>query len=237
MISREDIEAFKEDNMGSFKRTILAVEDDLRSTARAAYPGPALGLEKRIQPALDLMAKLPVDSYLIGGALRDTVNGREIRDFDIYVGPNFTDDMIEGATILTDGQEYLGQVAWGQCNFDRKLSRVLELVENASPAIFSDIIMHERAPAFQIMVLKEMFATPDEAARSVDFGICQIAYNLKTGLYCTPDFFRDCINRTFTFFPGGRSENDRLRSIARFERISRDKYHGYTPVNLDKPIA
>lgn len=230
--------------MGQMKEMRLSLGDQL---ARVFVE--ASGIEKqllaKLEPALQFMGKLPVDSYLIGGSLRDLVNGRPMRDFDIYVHPDFELEMLEATgydiekDIVSNDIEYPGQVDWGKCNFDLKIRRIIELQpipEKQRKKIdfdFSDIVNSEYIPPIQLMVMKEWFKDQEAASRSVDFGICQISYNLVSGLHFTSQFFSDCINQKFTYQPENRSESDHQRSRDRFERLRQTKYHGYTLVGLE----
>jgi hypothetical protein len=161
------------------------------------------------------------DAVLAGGALRDLVNGVEIKDLDIFVPWSLEayNGMrerlrLEGATL---GQ-YVPPFA-------------------ASYGSMKDVIailgFEFRGLPLNIIFLsseEEKFSVYSVISR-IDFGICQIGMNREGILQVTPAFLNDLTRKTFTNLRFG----DEPRARRRWERISQ-KYPGWRAVNLEPPV-
>ncbi len=146
-----------------------------------------------------------------GGALRDTIMGKEVKDVDIFIEmPDMSDD--ELCKVLT---EITGH------HFGRS---VPESVVHYVFGSGSDVACVCDGGVYQVIATW----TPTDTAtamRRFDFGICRVTYD-GINLVRSPDFDRDVESKTFTLLRCN-STQEFARSMERWKRIS-PKYDGYT---------
>jgi hypothetical protein len=171
---------------------------------------------RKVQYYYDILASLqqalPHKIHIAGGAVRDTILGRPIRDIDIFTQATTGD---EAAALLRSDFGYV------------------KVEERGTYLGFSDPIV-VRVAKFEkdgefipvsLIGLKESL-TIEENIKRFDFGICMAAWD--GGEFKTTDAFkRDVGRRTFTLC---RAANDAQFSYSmnRYSKLTADRYNGWT---------
>ncbi|WP_320535304.1 hypothetical protein [Robbsia andropogonis] len=165
-----------------------------------------------IKAAAELLDSLGCEGIIAGGAIRDAVLHRLVKDFDVYV-ENTPANMealqrrFPNMTLLdTESDDY----------------------EGAAPMLLVVYEANERhdGKPIQIMLVRR---DPVEYVQSVfDFGLCK-AYLCNTlGLVLEPEFIQDVRAKTITYYPS----DDNHYSETRAQRLS-EKYADYRVVVPD----
>jgi hypothetical protein len=157
---------------------------------------------------------LSSSAHIAGGAVRDTVLGRRIKDIDIFLDNAHCD---EAAKILRSKFSYVKVGEWVQyeCFSDPMVSRVARF-EKAS----------EVTPISLIGLAEELDA--QENIRRFDFGICMAYWEGQDERMLTSDQFkRDAEGETFTLH---RADDypQFVYSMSRFGKLTADRYRDWT---------
>jgi len=153
-----------------------------------------------------------------GGALRDTLLDREVKDVDIFI--QMPDD-------LTDAElcDVLSKLT-GQ-HFERSLpERVVNYVFGSG----SDVACVCDGGLFQVIATWTP-TDPTTAMMRFDFGICRIIYD-GINLIRSADFDKDVEDKTFTLLRCN-SVQELARSMERWTRL-KEKYDAYRLVILEE---
>jgi hypothetical protein len=152
-------------------------------------------------------------AYLAGGAIRDYDNGRPVKDFDVFfIGEvNWTE---------------LDKVLQGSYSYSRScngayIDAAREVIESFTYTSLTGM------PDLNFVQLDPTF-NPADIIERVDFGLCQIGYDLM-GVVSTPSYTYDKEHRCLTLT---RAETVAgvQRSLKRYKRLS-EKYQGW-PLNV-----
>jgi hypothetical protein len=148
--------------------------------------------------------------HIAGGAVRDTILGRPIRDIDIFIHSLSGDP---AAALLRSKFGYVKVGEWVQYEMfsDPMVARVAKF-EKADETI----------PICLIGLAENL--TPDDNIARFDFGVCMAAWSGSTGAMITnDDFKRDIESKTFTLC---RADNlaQYSYSMVRFEKLTADRY-------------
>lgn len=181
-----------------------------------------LRAEERLAPILDLLGPLsevigaPV--VLAGGAVRDALLERPIKDYDLFVShkaywSGLITELVRSG-IIPKGEFNL-ITTYDECDtpFGREVGMILTWMLEGIEV--------------QLIFLKgfEVTATPEDFTNRMDFGMSRVAY-CQGKFHIDQSFYRDVQNRTFTYLRGNPRLDDLTRSFKRFERLH-DKYPGY----------
>lgn len=151
-------------------------------------------------------------SVIAGGAVRDWLLGREVKDIDVWVP----------AVPGMDYQPLLEKVYGPVQVMPTYTGRVgVERVYHGGN------LEHDGLPV-QVIEFSEYSALPafrQEVVDQFDFGLCRAGYGLH-GLMITQEFLADVENHRFTLLRCD-DQSDFDRSTARYNRL-RQKYPGYT---------
>lgn len=143
------------------------------------------------------------DAIIAGGALRDLMNERPIKDIDIFINPH--------ALLKTPSTAAL---------------RGIEVTRTFHPGYVGARMASEVRSTYQYMaqgfeynliVLAEP-KTPEEMVARMDFGLCQIGFDGED-LLVSLAFLKDFALGTFTIALD-RGEHDHARSLKRYARLS-----------------
>lgn len=152
-------------------------------------------------------------AYLAGGAIRDYDNQRPIKDFDVF----FTGEVNWTA---------LDEVLRGKYSYSRScngayIDAAREVIESFTYTSLTGM------PDLNFVQLDPTF-NPADIIERVDFGLCQIGYDLM-GVVSTPSYTYDKEHRCLTLT---RAETVAgvQRSLKRYKRLS-EKYQGW-PLNV-----
>lgn len=173
------------------------------------------------------------EAVIAGGALRDTLCGKDVKDVDIFIEAKLGRDrepltqlMLEQALgvkcpLQEVDDEYAEHFREGE------LYGVFNVTEKfyGSPD-YSDI-GELSDPPIQIIALN-MPVTLESVVERFDFGICKVSTD-GTVDFIHHDFAHDVDNRVFTLRATNRTPEQIERSKKRFERLS-EKYQNYTLV-------
>lgn len=183
--------------------------------------------ERWLAALAKLQTKFP-EAVIAGGALRDTYNGKFVKDIDVFVKARGiqTKALIEEALgrevetlnpdMMTEYEEHFGE-----------LFAVFDCGPTFRPPPSDDDefnIFGEYGPPLQIIALN-MDVTLQSVVSRFDFGICKIAHN-GAELFIHPDFTHDVEAKTFTLRLGADAEERRRRAMLRWDRLS-EKYAGW----------
>lgn len=176
---------------------------------------------------LAAIQKVFPEAVIAGGALRDLIIGRPVKDIDIFIKATGSDDdthrflaSIYGeahALNKEDVKEYHEQLSELQGVYS--LSRPRETEDDwLSP---SREIRDENGCPFQVIALNTE-VTPTSVVERMDFGICRVAHDGQH-LDATHEFLLDMENQTFTLLRA----HSPARSQHRYDRLVREKYQGW----------
>ena len=176
----------------------------------------------RLLWALELIVGGP--AVLAGGAIRDLLLDREVKDLDVFVqAPTEGAEAAQAkahqvAAALTmplglvlHGDEYM---AWA----NGTLVAIAELKPLVSAGPFAGL------PTLNLIFTREV-PTVQAMADRIDFGICQVALTVREA-YQTAAFDKDVADGTFTFL---KEPDQWPRSNRRWKRLQ-EKYPTYRPV-------
>jgi len=183
---------------------------------------PTAGMMRRLDvpvPArwLQIVRSLGTDNVVLtGGALRDHLCGKQVKDLDLFV---FGDD-----------------VPWTQ--LVERLANAWELTmesdtEGYTPGV-SSITNFELPDCDEpVNLMRSPLLDKESVIRRCDFGLCQIGMGTDGVVWVTEAFVDDCANKTFTFIPTEFTREDASRT--RWQRL-REKYPDYTLKGLPDPV-
>jgi hypothetical protein len=147
--------------------------------------------------------------HIAGGAVRDTILERPIRDIDIFLHP-FSGD--PAAALLRSKFGYVKVEEWKQYALfsDPMVARVAKF-EKADETI----------PICLIGLAENL--TPDDNITRFDFGACMAAWDGTGTMITNDDFKRDIESKTFTLC---RADNlaQFSYSMVRFKKLTADRY-------------
>lgn len=194
--------------------------------------------ETRLAPAIETMAKLvellgrPV--ILAGGAVRDAMLERSIKDYDFFTSDTDFDTLAKiqfvlGTTIKLVDMDYHGEPSL----IGRDVKCIVNWTDPGS-----------NIPSQLIVLRGEARINPDVAVTRFDFGLCQCACSVTPfaddvagtryvgGFHFTDAFWSDVSKRRMTYLKSMTDTEQMARSMRRFDRLSQ-KYLGYifyTPI-------
>lgn len=155
---------------------------------------------------------LPTDSavHIAGGAVRDTILGRDIRDVDFFLDDTCSD----AATPLLRALGYVKLGEWRQYEMfsDPNIARVAKF-EKADETIPLCLI-GLKGPC-----------TPERNVARFDFGICMAHYDGDTPI-TTDAFDQDADNKTFTLLRADNSSQFAY-SMVRHQKLTATRYRDY----------
>jgi len=165
-----------------------------------------------------LQSQFP-EAVIAGGALRDLILQRDIRDIDIFVQSRgkMTEPMINmalGTFVQPMNPEWVK-------DYEEHLPELFAVYELGG--------YDEESRPFQIIALN-MEVTPKSVIDRIDFGICRVAHDGEVFII-TREFTKDAEQQTFTLV----HTNNRQSSQKRFYRLTEEKYLGYGAVDLWEP--
>jgi hypothetical protein len=160
-----------------------------------------------------LQRAIPGSVHIAGGAVRDTILDRHIRDIDIFL--HHTDGDPAAALLRTEfGYVKVGE--WKQ-------------YEHFSDPMVVRVAKFEKADEtipVCLIGLAEALSPHDNIAR-FDFGVCMAAWTGGGSMITSNDFKRDVESKTFTLC---RADNlaQFAYSMVRFEKLTADRYKDWT---------
>jgi hypothetical protein len=175
------------------------------------------------------LQEISASAHIAGGAVRDTILERPIRDVDIFLA----DEAREAAAKLLRAK--FGYVKVGEW----------QQYEHFSEPSITQVAKFERAdceiPVCLIGLNEQMFSCGISMQSNIerfDFGICMAAYNGREQI--TNEAFKDDVqNRTFTLL---RADNDAqfTYSMVRYKKLTKERYAGWqliVPVMFEPLVA
>jgi len=181
---------------------------------------------------LEVLAKVQEvfpEALIAGGALRDLILGREIKDIDVFVRSRGEETQAALASIYGDAKAEHPDLVRDYGENVPELQGVYTLHVGDGDrdwAPDSPVSDDEYCP-FQIIALNQD-VTPDSCLGRFDFGICRVATDGKT-VFIDPAFTKDIVAHTFTLLFCNKRES----SMKRFTRLTDEKYRGWTLVDPD----
>jgi hypothetical protein len=161
-----------------------------------------------------LQRAIPGSLHIAGGAVRDTILDRPIRDIDIFL--HHTGGERAAALLRTEfGYVKVGEWVQYEGFSDPMVMRVAKF-EKADETI-----------PVCLIGLAETLNPHDNIAR-FDFGVCMAAWaGGGTSMITSNNFKRDIESKTFTLY---RADNlaQFSYSMVRFEKLTADRYKGWT---------
>jgi hypothetical protein len=159
-----------------------------------------------------LQRAIPGSVHIAGGAVRDTILDRPIRDIDIFLHNSAADP---AAALLRAEFGYVKVGEWRQ-------------YEGFSDPMVVRVAKFEKADEtipICLIGLAEALSPRDNIAR-FDFGICMAAWDGGVPIISNTHFKRDIESKTFTLH---RADNlaQFSYSMVRFEKLTADRYQGW----------
>jgi hypothetical protein len=169
----------------------------------------------RVQDYADVLAtvqRINKFAHIAGGAVRDTILEKPIKDIDLFLSESAAD---EAAQALRAEHGYVKVGEWKQ------------YLGFSDPAIVR-LAKFERADAtipVCLIGLSTNIHTIRDNIRRFDFGLCMVAWSGQDIVY-SPQFHHDAEHRTFTLHRADNKEQYAY-SMSRFKKITQDRYAGY----------
>lgn len=209
-----------------------------------------MAAETILAPARDIMDTLlellSTQVVLAGGAVRDALLERPIKDFDLFASdaafPIWEAAVMTPLTWGTEGEETrsVAEIALGlaagsirtlvgytDCStpFGKEVSGIFEWIDPASGVETQLIFLRE-----------EQLNNKDLTGfvKRMDLGLCRVATSTNKDWYISDEFRADVRNRAITFVERGHGADDIARSARRYERLH-NKYPGYDYVVPRQP--
>jgi hypothetical protein len=160
-----------------------------------------------------LQRTLPGSPHIAGGAVRDTILEREIRDIDIFVRH---DTATAAAALLRSDFGYVKVGEWAR----------YENFSDPTVAGVAKFEKHDETIPICLIFLAEDLEPADNIER-FDFGICMAAWAGGKFITKDPRFTRDVEGKTFALC---RADNAAqfAYSMVRFTKLTADRYQGWT---------
>jgi hypothetical protein len=166
---------------------------------------------KQYDALLGSIQDLCATAHIAGGAVRDTLLERPIKDIDLFLAEDATD---EAAKLLRSKFGYVKVGEWAT-------------YEGFSDPAVARLAKFERAdetiPFCLIALVKPK--SMDVNVQRFDFGICMAAWDGHK-IFRADQFYRDAKNQTFTL---RRADNQPQfdYSMSRFHKLTKDRYAGW----------
>lgn len=162
---------------------------------------------------LNAVRRIAPEAHIAGGAVRDTILGKSIRDVDVFLHEWHRTQV---AAMLRSEFEYVKVGEWEQYElFSDPMIAGVARFEKAS----------EKIPVCLIALKRPLDA--QENMRRFDFGICMGAWDGSGEFITRPEFEEDRENQTFTLCRADNKEQFAY-SMTRFEKLTADRYQGWT---------
>jgi hypothetical protein len=174
--------------------------------------GSVMTMLEKYAAILGTIQDLCPTAHIAGGAVRDTILDRPIKDIDLFLPNTATES---AAQLLRTRFGYVKVGEWAQYEgFSDPVVERLAKFENAREAIPLCLI-GLRSP----MPMRENL-------ERFDFGVCMVAWDGARTIR-TDEFDRDVENKTFTLH---RADNQSQfdYSMSRYRKITSDRYAGWT---------
>jgi Poly A polymerase head domain len=169
---------------------------------------------ERYSDILSAIKDLDSTAHIGGGAVRDTLLERPIKDIDLFLEADCTDD---AAKVMRSRFGYVKVGEWKSYEMfsDPAVARVAKF-EKADETIPVCLIGLKKARGMQANL------------RRFDFGTCMAAWD-GDEVYVAPEYKRDVERKTFTLC---RADNwpQFNYSMCRFDKMTADRYAGWTLV-------
>jgi hypothetical protein len=159
------------------------------------------------------LQQIAPEAHIAGGAVRDTILQKQIKDVDVFMSDEHVD---EAALYLRSAWKYVKVGEWLQYEgfSDPAMTRVARFER------WDEII------PVCIIGLQPSYAYPKSNIARFDFGICMAAFDGKN-IIRVDAFNADVEAKTFTLY---RADNQAQfnYSMSRFEKLTADRYRGWT---------
>jgi hypothetical protein len=170
-------------------------------------------------PILNAIQEINPTAHIAGGAVRDTLLERPIKDIDVFMPDTATD---AAAKLLRHEFGYVKVGEWAQyLGFSDPAIARLAKFEKAD----------ETMPISLIGLSAKVKGIEDNLSR-FDFGICMAAWDGEK-VIALPEYYRDIEAKSFTLC---RADNYHqfAHSMSRFHKITADRYAGWKLTVLEK---
>ena len=170
------------------------------------------------------------EALIAGGAVRDTLLGRPIKDVDVWVRGAFPAALIPWIESVVAEGDFVSvrKVCAGDYikHFGSEkmhVGRVLEVM-----------VDHRYGGDVMFNIIEMVGATSwEDVVNHFDFGVCRAWLAFDGTLMFGNEFLKDACARTFTYL--GKDGTDE-RSWNRWERFKADKYRDWSFVGLSDPF-
>ena len=166
---------------------------------------------ERYNPILDAIKNLCPTAHIGGGAVRDTLLARPIRDIDLFLD-----------VTCTDAAAKLLRSEFGFVKTDERKSYKM----SSDPTVVRVATFEKADETIPICLigLKQTRGMQDNLAR-FDFGPCMAAWD-GDKVYTAPEYKRDVEQKTFTLYRADDQPQFDC-SMSRFDRMTADRYAGW----------
>lgn len=166
------------------------------------------------------------EAIIAGGAVRDTVTGKPVKDIDIFVMLTSDDD--KASEKFAIACEKLAKKLGGELEIDSSPEFYCGQLDLARVTVKEE---GEPDEIYEIIGIWNEY--PDNDVHDYDFGLSQM-FVTSSGLFMTPAAAKDLQNKTITYMHAGkmRDHDNRLRSKRRLARL-RAKYSDWTFVGCE----
>ena len=175
---------------------------------------------ERYNPILKMIRGLDPSAHIAGGAVRDTLLERPIRDIDLFLSAGCTD---EAAALLRSQFSFVKVGEWKSYEMfsDPAVKRVakFEKADETIPVCLIGLSHEWREEE------RERARTMQENLARFDFGICMAGWDGEN-VYTLYEYQVDIEQQTFTLC---RADNQAQfnYSMSRFDKMTADRYAGW----------
>jgi hypothetical protein len=167
----------------------------------------------RYKPILDALQQIEPSAHIAGGAVRDTLLERPIRDVDLF--------------LYHEGLEDAARVMRSEFGFV-KVGEWTSYLMFSDPAIVRLAKFEKADEEIPVCLIGLTYSgLMEDNIRRFDFGICMAAWDGKHDPLLLPEFKDDCGSQTFTLHRADDLAQFRY-SMSRFRKITADRYAGWT---------
>jgi hypothetical protein len=162
-------------------------------------------------------------AFIAGGALRDLMHDRPIKDVDIFLNPRGLNDELYAVQEAVPDHSVRPLDHWNT-DYNILSDHPVKLVFDLAKKSYTEL-----EPPFQVIIHQQPASIADVLDR-FDFGICQIAVGVDTEVITTSAYRQDARDQTFTMRPCRDDATKRYASYIRWLRLAgtgNAKYAGW----------
>lgn len=165
---------------------------------------------------------------IAGGAVRDVLNNRPVKDIDVFMQvPDWEHSAFEASELIDEVVAAVNKLFYSSGSPRESLTIEAESGEASDISYDIHSVWHW-AHGFNNLPCDLVFIKEDPAAcyEAFDFGLCQALVSPAYGLRTSRAYHQDALNRKITYLLGSQGEEQRQRAKRHLNRFL-PKYSGW----------